>query len=245
MDDEGNGSPFAVVKVIRPSLLGGDSVGEDHRARVRFAREIDAVRAVVSHRTPRLFAAEAEAEQPWMAMEYVPGPTLGAMVSRAGTFSVAPYAALGLAVAEALRAIHDMGLLHRDLKPGNVVLGPAGPVVLDFGIAVLAERQARQAVTRTGTTLGTAAYMPLEQAEDAKHVDRSADVYSLGATLFFAATGRPPYSVAPLPTESVWDGVDPEFRPLLARMLVQISERRPSLDEVEQSLLTLLNRNRT
>ncbi|WP_328957052.1 serine/threonine-protein kinase [Kitasatospora purpeofusca] len=237
--DEDRENTLSVVKVISPKYLQSTQQDEDEK-RARFAREISAVRAVVSDRVPSLLAADPEAAQPWLAIDYVHGPDLSTMIKKNDVFSVGPYAALGLALVEALRAIHGAKLLHRDLKPGNVVLGPTGPVVLDFGLAVLVDRRTSQAVTKTGLGFGSAGYMPLEQATDLKRVKEPADVYALGATLFFAATGRPPFPLGPMLVSPVWDDVDKTFIPLLAKILVPIPEQRPSLDGVEQGLLELL-----
>ncbi|WP_128428056.1 serine/threonine-protein kinase [Streptomyces cyaneus] len=228
---------LVVVKLIQPKLLDGEP-----QYRERFGREIDAVRAVVSDRVPALIAFEEDpaADRPWFAMDYIAGPSLHTMVKESGTLGIGPYAALGLALVDALRAIHGANLLHRDLKPDNVVLGPDGPVVLDFGLAVLIERSSSQALTKTGTRMGTRSYMPLEQYKDAKHASRPADVYALGATLFFALTGRSPYPFGPSASEPKWDGVDVPFLPLLAKTLVSTPSQRPDLDAVEDSLLTLL-----
>ncbi|MFD5454706.1 serine/threonine protein kinase [Streptomyces olivaceus] len=226
---------LVVVKMIQPNLLN-----HQPQARERFAREIDAVRAVVSDRVPALRGADPEAVEPWFAMDYVAGPSLHTLVKESGPLGVGPYAALGLALVDALRAIHGTRLLHRDLKPSNVVLGPDGPVVLDFGLAVLSERQSSQALTRTGDLLGTRPYMPVEQLRDTKHVEEPADVYALGATLFFALTGRPPYPVMPLMSPPKWDGVGRDFVPLLAQVLVPTPSQRPDIDGVQESLFTLL-----
>ncbi|AQS69862.1 serine/threonine-protein kinase [Streptomyces pactum] len=234
-DQEADPAGLVVVKMILPRLL-------DHQpqARERFAREVDAVRSVVSDRVPALRGADPEAAEPWFAMDYVAGPSLQVLVKESGPLGVGPYAALGLALVDALRAIHGTKLLHRDLKPSNVVLGPDGPVVLDFGLAVLSERQSSQALTRTGDLMGTRPYMPVEQLRDTKHVEEPADVYALGATLFFALTGRPPYPVMPLMSPPKWDGVDLAFLPLLAQVLVASPSQRPDLDGVQESLFTLL-----
>ncbi|WP_282082963.1 serine/threonine-protein kinase [Streptomyces tendae] len=233
-EEESASAQLVVVKMIQPNLL-------DHpQARERFAREIDAVRAVVSDRVPALRAADPEAAEPWFAMDYIAGPSLHTLVKESGSFDVGPYAALGLALVDALRAIHGTKLLHRDLKPSNVVLGPGGPVVLDFGLAVLSERQSSQALTKTGDQMGTAPYMPVEQLRDTKRVEEPADVYALGATLFFALTGRPPYPVMPLMTPPKWEGVAHSFLPLLAQILVASPSQRPDLDGVQESLYTLL-----
>ncbi|MFD0208828.1 protein kinase [Streptomyces hirsutus] len=234
--DDGEADParLVVVKMIQPHLL------DEPQARERFAREVDAVRAVVSDRVPALRAADPEAGEPWFAMDYIAGPSLQTLVKESGPLAVGPYAALGLALVDALRAIHGTKLLHRDLKPSNVVLGPDGPVVLDFGLAVLSERQSSQALTRTGDRMGTRPYMPVEQLRDTKHVEAPADVYALGATLFFALTGRPPYPVMPLMSPPKWDGVGLAFLPLLAQVLVAGPSQRPDLDGVQESLFTLL-----
>lgn len=227
-------SRLVVVKMIQPNLL------DQSQARERFAREIDAVRAVVSDRVPALRAADPEAGEPWFAMDYIAGPSLQTMVTESGPLPVGPCAALGLALVDALAAIHGTRLLHRDLKPSNVVLGPDGPVVLDFGLAVVVERQSSQALTRTGDRLGTRPYMPVEQLRDSKHVGAPADVYAFGATLFFALTGRAPYPYMPLMVPPMWEGVDPAFLPLLGRVIVAEPLRRPDLAGLREGLSALL-----
>ncbi|MEU8593770.1 protein kinase [Streptomyces anulatus] len=239
-NDATDGPGLVAVKVIRPDLLKDSDPVLEKEARDRFSTEIDAVRAVLSPRVPALIAAVSEADQPWLAMDFIHGPSLATMISQREPFTVGPYAALGLALVEALRAIHGAGIYHRDLKPGNVVLGPDGPVVLDFGLAVLAERRASQALTGSNASMGTFPYMPLEQLQSTKKVDHAADVYALGATLFFAATGRPPYPFVPLAEPPWWEGVDALFRPLLEEIIVQEPSLRPTLDEVERRLLALL-----
>ncbi|MGW0333109.1 serine/threonine-protein kinase [Streptomyces sp. NPDC003011] len=233
----GDGPRLVVVKMIQQDLLDGDP-----QYRERFGREIDAVRAVVSDRVPALIAFEEDPSvaRPWFAMDYIAGPSLATMVKKAGTLGLGPYAALGLALVDALRAIHGANLLHRDLKPDNVVLGPDGPMVLDFGLAVLIERASSQALTKTHTRMGTRDYMPLEQYLDAKRASRPADVYALGATLFFALTGRSPYPHGPTESEPKWEGIASPFLPLLAKTLVSFPSQRPDLDAVESSLLKLL-----
>ncbi|MFI1027034.1 serine/threonine protein kinase [Streptomyces sp. NPDC020951] len=226
---------LAVVKMIQPHLL--DQPG----ARKRFDREIDTVRAVVSDRVPALFAADTDAPEPWFAMDYIDGPSLHTMVQESGTFTLGPYVALGLHLVDALRAIHGTGLLHRDLKPDNVVLGPDGPVVLDFGLATLIERRTSQAITGPGEAWGTKPFMSYEQLHDFPSAKEPTDVYALGATLFFALTGRPPYPQEPLLTPPHWNGVGADFRPLLAQILVDIPDRRPDLDKVDMGLRALLH----
>ncbi|MFZ4137462.1 serine/threonine-protein kinase [Streptomyces koyangensis] len=231
---------LAAVKVIKPSKLRDSSEHSEEEARARFAQEIETMRTVASARVPALLGGDAEAEQPWLAMDYIHGPTLHKLVHTCGPLAVGPYGALGLALVDALRAIHGAKLLHRDLKPGNIAVGPDGPVVLDFGLAVLTERDSDAALTKTGVGFGTPSYMSLEQARDTKHVTESTDIYSLGAVLFFAAAQRPPYPLVPLPTAPKWNGVYGQYLPLLGRILVQTAEQRPSLDEIESDLRQLL-----
>ncbi|MEU5809106.1 serine/threonine-protein kinase [Streptomyces sp. NPDC047718] len=226
---------LVVVKMIQPDLL------DDVQARERFDREIDAVRAVVSDRVPALVAAAPpQSARPWYSMDFIAGPDLHTMVTQAGPLAVGPAAALGLALVDALRAIHGAKLLHRDLKPANVVLGPDGPVVLDFGLAVLVERRASQAITKPGEAWGSWPYAPYEQMTDFRNVKEPADVYGLGAVLFFALTGRPPYSTQPLITPPDWSGVDSHFLPLLGQILKAGAGQRPTLDAVDMELQALL-----
>ncbi|MFV6027786.1 serine/threonine-protein kinase [Streptomyces sp. NPDC056264] len=231
---------LAAVKVIKPSKLRDSSEHSEEEVRARFAQEIETMRTVAGARVPALLGADADAGQPWLAMDYVHGPTLHKLIHTCGALDVGPYGALGLALVDALRTIHGAKLLHRDLKPGNIALGPDGPVVLDFGLAVLTERDSAAALTKTGVGFGTPSYMSLEQARDTKHVSESADIYSLGAVLFFAAAKRPPYPLAPMVTAPKWDGVYAPYLPLLGRILVQVEVQRPSLDEIESDLRQLL-----
>ncbi|MER5962787.1 protein kinase [Streptomyces sp. NPDC002057] len=227
---------LVVVKMIQPGLLNGQPQALD-----RFDREIDAVRAVVSDRVPALIAAAPpQSLQPWFAMDYIAGPNLHTLVTRAGPLAVGPCAALGLALVDALRAIHGVKLLHRDLKPENVVLGPDGPVVLDFGLAVLAERRTSQALTKPGEAWGSWPYASYEQLHDFQSVKEPADVYALGAVLFFALTGRPPYLAQPMLTPPDWNGVDAAFLPLLGQILVPGAGHRPDLDSVDMGLRAVL-----
>ncbi|MBD9703215.1 serine/threonine protein kinase [Streptomyces sp. ID01-12c] len=235
-DDDGAADQprLVVVKMIQAELL------EQPQARERFSREIDAVRAVVSDRVPALRGADPEAVEPWFAMDYVEGPDLFTMVKKSGALGAGPCAALGLALVEAMRAIHGTGLLHRDLKPQNVVLGPDGPVVLDFGLATLIERRTSQALTKPGEAWGTWPYTSYEQLHSFAKAKEPTDVYALGATLLFALTGRPPYPHQPLLTPPDWSGVDSLFLPLLGQILVHTASQRPDLDGVETGLRAVL-----
>lgn len=173
------------VKVIKSSVL-------DEDARARFLLEVDSLKTVYGPFVAAFVAADAQADAPWLAVEYVPGPDLRVLVTERGVLPLPETASLGALLAEGLATVHDAGLLHRDLKPQNILLAPYGPKVIDFGLAVLAER--RSVLTASGYVVGSIFCMPPEQARGEHQLDRAADVYALGAVLLYAATGHYPYS---------------------------------------------------
>jgi Protein kinase domain len=175
---------LVAVKTIRIELA------EEPGFRARFAREVAAARQVSGVFTAAVVAADPEADLPWVATAYVPAPSLSTLVRQCGPLPVPAVRWLAAGCAEALESIHGAGLLHRDVKPSNVLVAPDGPRVIDFGVARAAER-VRLTVTRGAA--GTPAYMAPEQARDATQASPASDVFSLGATIVFAATGHPPY----------------------------------------------------
>jgi len=175
------GGPVAVKLLPEGSLA-------DATARARFAREVEAAHRVRHPRVQAVLGADAAAERPWLATELVEGPTLAQRVAADGPLPGPEVHALATGLAEALSAVHAAGVLHRDLSPANVVLGPDGPVLVDFGIARFAEATT---LTLTGTVVGTAGWLAPELLRDDVATEAS-DVWSLGAVLAYAATGRPP-----------------------------------------------------
>ena len=175
---------LVAVKTIRIELA------EEPGFRARFAREVAAARQVSGVFTAAVVAADPEADLPWVATAYVPAPSLSTLVRTCGPLPVPAVRWLAAGCAEALESIHAAGLLHRDVKPSNVLVAPDGPRVIDFGVARAAERVQ---LTVTRGAAGTPAYMAPEQARDATQASPASDVFSLGATIVFAATGHPPY----------------------------------------------------
>jgi serine/threonine protein kinase len=172
------GRPVA-VKVARTELA------EDPVFRERFRAEVAAARRVGGFHTAPVVDADPDAEAPWFATAYVPGPTLAALVAERGPMDEERLRGLGAALAEALQAVHACGLVHRDLKPGNIIMAEDGPRVLDFGIARAVENTR---LTATGAAFGTPGFLAPEQAEG-REVTSAADVFALGAVLVAAAGG--------------------------------------------------------
>ena len=175
---------LVAVKTIKIELA------EEPGFRLRFAREVAAARRVSGVFTAAVVAADPEAEMPWLATAYVPAPTLSRLVRVCGPLPVPTVRWLAAGCAEALESIHLAGLVHRDLKPSNVLVSPDGPRVIDFGIARAAERIQ---LTVSRGAVGTPAYMAPEQARDTRQASLASDVFSLGATMLYAATGHAPY----------------------------------------------------
>ncbi|MFE2096127.1 serine/threonine-protein kinase [Streptomyces sp. NPDC059468] len=189
--DAGPGATTVAVKLIRT-----DPDAEQSEFRRRFTREVAAARRVSGAWTARVLDADTDAEQPWVATEYVPGPTLRAVVR--GDFGALPSASahvLAHRLAQALDAIHGAGLVHRDLKPSNILLTVDGPRVIDFGVSQVLDATVDSSLTGTGTLVGTPEFMSPEQVRG-ERVTPAGDVFSLGSVLAYAATGRSPFQGA-------------------------------------------------
>ncbi|MFE9093510.1 serine/threonine-protein kinase [Streptomyces sp. NPDC007264] len=173
------GGRLLAVKVARPELAA------DTAFRARFRVEVDAARRVGGFHTAQVVDADPDGEPPWLATAYVPGPTLAHLITAEAPMAEGELRQLGAALAEALQAVHGCGLVHRDLKPGNIIMAPDGPRVVDFGIARSVESTR---LTVTGHAFGTPGYLAPEQAEG-REVTGAADVFALGAVLVAAAGG--------------------------------------------------------
>ncbi|MEU1815394.1 PQQ-binding-like beta-propeller repeat protein [Streptomyces roseifaciens] len=223
------------IKTVRTELA------EDQLFRVRFTREVEAARAVSGFYTAAVVDADPRAAVPWLATAYVPAPSLEEIVNECGPLPAQAVRWLAAGIAEALQSIHGAGLVHRDLKPSNVLVVEDGPRVIDFGIA---SGVSNTRLTMTNVAVGTPAYMSPEQARDSRSVTGSSDIFSLGSTLVFAATGHAPFHGAN-PVETVFmllregpdlSGLPDELRPLIDSCMQMAAEHRPSPADLQSEL---------
>ncbi|MGF1424895.1 serine/threonine-protein kinase [Kitasatospora sp. LaBMicrA B282] len=218
------------VKVIRPELA------EHPEFRTRFRHEVDAARLVSGAFTAPVLDADADAPAPWLATSYIAAPSLADRVARQGPLTAPAVRQLATGLAEALRDIHRVGLVHRDLKPGNVLLADDGPRVIDFGIARAFEGTQ---LTTAGVVVGTPPYMAPEQFR-LSTATPATDVFALGSVLAYAATGRVPFgtdSAHAVGFRVVYEepdltGVPEELRPLILACLAKAPEQRPTVDQL-------------
>jgi len=229
------GGRLVAIKLIRPELA------DERGFRARFASEISAAKNVSGIYTAAVVDADAETELPWMATVYVPGPSLTDAVEEDGPLPVTSVIALAGGLAEALAAIHRVGLVHRDLKPSNVLLATDGPRVIDFGISLALERSM---MTATGMVMGSPGFMSPEQARGRREVGPPTDVFSLGAVLAYAATANNPFGGGPTPAllyrvvnePPDLTGVPARLSPLIQRCLAKDPAERPTPGEILELL---------
>ncbi|GCD36930.1 serine/threonine-protein kinase AfsK [Streptomyces chrestomyceticus JCM 4735] len=223
------------IKTVRTELA------EDQLFRVRFTREVEAARAVSGFYTAAVVDADPRAAVPWLATAYVPAPSLEEIVNECGPLPAQAVRWLAAGIAEALQSIHGAGLVHRDLKPSNVLVVEDGPRVIDFGIA---SGVSNTRLTMTNVAVGTPAYMSPEQARDSRSVTGASDVFSLGSTLVFAATGHAPFHGAN-PVETVFmllregpdlAGLPDELRPLIESCMQMEAPGRPTPADLQSQL---------
>ncbi|MFJ7626601.1 PQQ-binding-like beta-propeller repeat protein [Streptomyces sp. NPDC097595] len=223
------------IKTVRTELA------EDQLFRVRFTREVEAARAVSGFYTAAVVDADPRAAVPWLATAYVPAPSLEEIVNECGPMPTQAVRWLAAGIAEALQSIHGAQLVHRDMKPSNVLVVEDGPRVIDFGIA---SGVSNTRLTMTNVAVGTPAYMSPEQARDSRSVTGASDIFSLGSTLVFAATGHAPYRGAN-PVETVFmllrespdlSGLPDDLRPLIDSCMQTDPALRPSPADLQAQL---------
>jgi serine/threonine protein kinase len=229
------GGRTVAVKIVHPHFA------LDEGFRARFRREVEAARRVGGAWTASVLDADPEAPVPWVATAYVAGPSLTAAVVESGPLPPHSVRVLGAGLAEALAAVHELGLVHRDVKPSNVLLTVDGPLLIDFGIARATDGTAP--LTETGVSIGSPGYMSPEQILG-KGVTGATDVFSLGAVLVYAATGVPPFPgdsvVVPLykviHEEPELGAMDGDLRELAAACLAKEPAARPTPGDVARRL---------
>jgi serine/threonine protein kinase len=233
------GGRKVAVKLIHPDHA------RDSQFRVRFAREIEAARRVGGFHTAVVVDADPQADPPWMVTAYIDGSSLEDAVETDGPLPPGQVRALGAALADGLAAIHACGLVHRDLKPGNVILAVDGPRIIDFGIARATDQTK---LTTAGAVIGTLAYMSPEQF-GGEEAGPASDVFALGGVMAFAATGRPPFGndLAPAIIHRILSQppdlaglADEQLRQLIAGCLAKSPGDRPTLPASLASLRAAL-----
>ncbi|MBL1101704.1 protein kinase domain-containing protein [Streptomyces coffeae] len=223
------------VKVVHQQFA------EDDEFRTRFRQEVAAARRVSGAFTAPVVDADPDAERPWMATLYVPGPTLSERLTDGGPLDAGELRQLALGMVEALSDIHRVGVVHRDLKPANVLMADDGPRVIDFGISRAGDNQA---LTVTGRVMGTPPFMSPEQLSRPREVTAASDVFSLGALLVYAATGSSPFDAeSPYMTAyqvvhepPALEEVAQPLRGIVERCLAKDPAARPGLPELERLL---------
>ncbi|SDM13302.1 Serine/threonine protein kinase [Nonomuraea maritima] len=224
-----DGAPVA-VKLLHARLTG------DADARARFLGEVSMARRVARFCTAPVLHADLAGNQPYIVSEYVPGPSLRQLVETEGPRRGASLERLAISTATALAAIHQAGILHRDLKPANVLMGPEGPVVIDFGVARALDKPGS---TATGETLGTPSYLAPEQLSGGE-VTAAADVFAWGVTMVFAASGTPAFGADTIPAvmnrilnqQPDLSALDGRLRDVVTACLSKDPARRPTAEEI-------------
>ncbi|WP_344332637.1 serine/threonine-protein kinase, partial [Brevibacterium marinum] len=233
---DGGNNPVA-VKVLHPHIAN------DETARKRLAREVRTLRRIKHPRIAEVLDAELDSAQPFIITEFVDGQTLSDDVRDNGPFAVDELVHFGHALLDALNAVHESGVIHRDLKPANVMIMDGEPMVIDFGIAQVADEVR---VTATGLVMGTPGYLSPEIA-DGRTSSEKTDWWGWAATMAYAATGRNPYGSGPL--EAVLgrvamgkfnlDDAPRNFVTLLSACLDPKPERRPSGQMILDALVDI------
>ncbi|HEX2174707.1 MAG TPA: serine/threonine-protein kinase [Nocardioidaceae bacterium] len=228
---EGAGGERLALKVLRPHVVGDDE------GRARLAREVSSLRRVRSRRVAEVYDADPWGERPYLVTRYVDGPSLHERVREAGPLAGDELRALAVGLAEAVIAVHEAGVLHRDVKPSNVLIeGEHDPVLIDFGLAKVSEDSR---LTATGFLMGTPGFLAPEVLYG-EEATPAADVHAWAATTVFAATGDSPFGRGP--SMAVMDrarrgeydlsGVPEWLQPLLGRCLSPDPAERPSAHDV-------------
>ncbi|MEU8611891.1 serine/threonine-protein kinase [Actinoplanes sp. NPDC048791] len=230
---------YVAIKLVHAALVN------DPEFRGRFRSEVERARQVPSFCTAEVLDADLDHNPPYLVVEYVDGPSLGEVVEERGPLRAAALHSLAVGVATALTGIHGAGVIHRDLKPDNVLLAPGSPKVIDFGIARAFEATSQH--TRTDQMVGTVAYMAPERfsSEPGTPLTAAADIFAWGCVVAYAGTGRtpfhgdsPPATAARILTQPPHlNGLPESLRDIVALSLSKDPEERPTARELLDMLL--------
>ena len=230
---------LVAVKVVRAEFI------QDEEFLGRFRSEVSRARQVPPFCTAEVLDADLDHEPPYLVVEYVDGPTLTDIVREGGPLSPAALQSAAVGIATALTAIHGAGVIHRDLKPGNVLFALGGVKVIDFGIARPLEATSQH--TRTDQMVGTVAYMAPERFDEhpGLRMSPAADIFAWGAVVAFAATGRTPFQGESAPATAMriltqepnLSGLPAPLRGIVARALAKEPADRPTARELLDLLL--------
>src|SRR4051794_35739262 len=230
---------YVAIKLVHTRLA------DDPEFSRRFRSEIERARQVPSFCTAEVLDADLDHNPPYLVVEYVDGPSLADVVEESGPLKAAALHSLAVGVVTALTGIHGAGVIHRDLKPGNVLLAPGSPKVIDFGIARAFEATSQH--TRTDQMVGTVAYMAPERfsSEPGTPLTAAADVFAWGCVVAYAGTGRtpfhgdsPPATAARILTQPPHlAGLTEPLRGLVELSLSKRPEDRPTARELLDLLL--------
>ncbi|MFD0803503.1 serine/threonine-protein kinase, partial [Streptomonospora algeriensis] len=227
---------LVAVKLIHPDLT------DDPDFRRRFAREVDSARKVARFSTAGVLDARLDGDPLFIVSEYVPGPNLAQAVAADGPMGGGTLESLALGVTAALTAIHRAGVIHRDLKPGNVLLSAVGPKVIDFGIARAMDDES--AVTRSSQLMGTPSYLAPELIAGGE-ITPASDIFSWGCLVAYAGTGKAPFEAQTVPAvlhlissgTANLEGLDPRLADLAGSALDKDPGNRPTAQQLMNMLV--------
>ena len=211
-----NGTRAAAIKVVRDFLL------EDPSSRARLGREVASLYKVKSKFIAEIVGADVDGNPAWLATNYVDGPSIQTLVENEGPLNEAKWFELAFGVLSALKSVHEVGIIHRDVKPANILVTANGPKLIDFGISFSKDATA---LTRTGVVAGTPTWFAPEQFQ-ANKITNAIDIFAAGSTLSFAATGKSPWA---------------ESDSSVANTMNAILTREPDLSELTERQAKIIN----
>ena len=212
-----NGTRSAAIKVVRDFLL------EDVNYKARLNREVATLKKVKSKFVAEIIDADVESIPAWIATNYVDGPSLKTAIENEGKLTETMWVEFALGIISALEAVHKLGVIHRDIKPNNILLSNYGPKLIDFGISFSSDATS---LTKTGILTGTSAWFAPEQFLD-RTLTTAVDIFAAGSILYFAATGKLPWGKEDASVAQVMNRIlndEPEWGSLSDNQAILIKE---------------------